>query len=223
VGIGQYPGGADCYAGLVTLHTGLDLAPDRIHAIGLEEVARATDRIRTELGVVDEVAHRAALPHVPPADVEALFQGHLDRVLPHLPEYFAVLPAAPFRVRRLDPALEADLTYGYYEPPGADGCGYYRYNGTHPPVVQSATLIYHEGLPGHHLQIARQAENTALHPIRREPNNLRPSRSAATSRAGASTPRACATRSACTPTRSTPTGACAWNASRPAGSWSTPA
>jgi uncharacterized protein (DUF885 family) len=173
VGIGQYPGGEECYAGLVSLHTGLDLAPDRIHAIGLEEVARVTDRIRTELGEVDEVAHRAALPAVSPGDVEALFQSHLDRLVPHLPAYFSVFPAAPFRLRRLDPAIEAGLTYGYYEPPGKDGCGYYRYNGTHPPVVQSATLIYHEGLPGHHMQIARQAENTALHPIRREPSNLR--------------------------------------------------
>jgi len=173
VGIGQYPGGAECYAGLVGLHTGLDLSPDQIHAIGLEEVARLTDRIRTELGVVDEAAHRARLSLSPPADVEALFQGHLDRLTPHLPTYFARLPAAPFRLRRLDPVLEGGLTYGFYEPPGADGCGYYHYNGANPPVLQSASLIYHEGLPGHHLQIGRQAENTELHPIRREPTGLR--------------------------------------------------
>ena len=171
-GVGQYAGGADCYAGLVGLHTGLELSPDHVHAIGLEEVARLTDRIRTELGVVDELAFRARIP-APPSSVAALFQGYLDRLTPHLPDYFAVLPSAPFRIRRLDPALEAGLTYGYYEPPGADGCGYYHYNATNPPVLQAASLVYHEGMPGHHMQIARQAENTALHPIRREPNGLR--------------------------------------------------
>lgn len=170
VGIGQYPGGVECYAGLVGLHTGLDLSPDQIHAIGIDEVARLTARIR-DSGIGDEAAYRARVP--PPADVEALFQGHLDRLVPHLPRYFAVLPAAPFRLRRLDAVLEGGLTYGFYEPPGADGCGYYHYNGAKPPVLQSASLIYHEGLPGHHLQIARQAENTALHPIRREPSGLR--------------------------------------------------
>jgi uncharacterized protein (DUF885 family) len=124
------------------------------------------------LGVVDEIGFRARLP-ARPSTVEALFQGYLDRLTPHLPEYFAVLPSAPFRIRRLDPALEAGLTYGYYEPPGADGCGYYHYNATNPSVLQAASLVYHEGMPGHHMQIARQAENTALHPIRREPNGLR--------------------------------------------------
>lgn len=176
VGIGQYAGGGDCYAGLVGLHTGLDLAPDRVHAIGVEEVARLTERIRMELGVLDEAEYRARLTtgrRAEPADVEALFQGYLDRLVPHLPDYFAVLPSAPFRLRRLDPVLEGGLTYGYYEPPGADGCGYYHYNGANPPMLQAATLIYHEGMPGHHLQIGRQAENSALHPIQREPTGLR--------------------------------------------------
>ena len=176
VGIGQYAGGDDCYAGLVGLHTGLDLAPDRVHAIGVEEVARLTERIRTELGVLDEADHRARLTierPAGPAEVEALFQGHLDRLVPRLPDYFAVLPSAPFRLRRLDPVLESGLTYGYYEAPGADGCGYYRYNGANPPLLQAATLIFHEGMPGHHLQIGRQAENSALHPIQREPTGLR--------------------------------------------------
>lgn len=113
VGIGQYAGGRDCYAGLVGLHTGLDLAPDHVHAIGVEEVARLTERIRTELGVLDETEYRARLPtaqRAGPADVEALFQGHLDRLAPHLPDYFAVLPSAQFRLRRLDPVLESGLT-----------------------------------------------------------------------------------------------------------------
>jgi Bacterial protein of unknown function (DUF885) len=61
VGLGQYPGGQDCYAGLISLHAGLDLTAERVHAIGLAEVERITGRIRGELGIADEPAYRAAL------------------------------------------------------------------------------------------------------------------------------------------------------------------
>jgi uncharacterized protein (DUF885 family) len=85
------------------------------------------------------------------------------------------VPAAPFRLRRLDGSL-GGLTYGFYEPPGLDGCGYYHYNAADlpdRPLLQAASVIYHEGLPGHHMQFGRQLENATLHPIRREATELR--------------------------------------------------
>lgn len=181
VGIGDQPGGTDCYAGLIRLHTGLDLAADEVHTIGTTEVERITERIRDELGVTDEPGYRRRLMAGPgmyarsPAEVEQLFQGHIDRLLPLLPRYFAQIPAAPFRLRPLDASLSG-LTYGYYQPPGTDGTGYYHYNATDlpdRPLLQAASVIYHEGMPGHHLQVGRQIENTALHPIRREATELR--------------------------------------------------
>jgi uncharacterized protein (DUF885 family) len=181
VGIGQYPGGGECYAGLIRLHTGLDLTAEKVHAIGLAEVERITERIRGELGITDEAGFRRTLAADPrmyatsPAEVERLYQGHIDRLLPHLPRYFARLPDAPFRVRPLEAALRG-LTYGYYEPPGADGIGYYHYNVAdlpNRPLLHAAGIVYHEGMPGHHLQICRLAENTALHPIRRHTTELR--------------------------------------------------
>ncbi len=180
-GIGQYPGGAECYAGLIRLHTGLDLGADEVHAIGLAEVERITERIRDELVITDEAGYRGRLAADPgmyasnPADVERLFQWHIDRLLPLLPRYFARLPTAPFRLRPLDAALSG-LTYGFYEPPGADGAGCYYYNVAslgERPLLQAASVIYHEGMPGHHMQMGRLIENTALHPIRRVPTELR--------------------------------------------------
>jgi uncharacterized protein (DUF885 family) len=174
VGIGQYPGGADCYAGLVSLHTGLDRSAEQLHATGLAETERITERIRG--GVADEPAYRAKLAAEPdlyaasPAEVERIFQAHIDRVLPELPRYFSRLPAAPFRLRPLNAELSG-MTYGYYEPPAGAGAGYYHYNASNlpgRPLLQAASVIYHEGLPGHHLQMGLLAENTALHPIRRE-------------------------------------------------------
>ena len=175
VGIGQYPGGADCYAGLISLHTGLDLTAEQLHAIGLAETERVTERIRSELGIADETAYRAALTADPgmyaasPADVERTFQAHVDRVLPELSRYFSRLPAAPFLLRQLNAELTG-MTYGYYQEPDGTGAGYYHYNASNladRPLLQAASVIYHEGLPGHHLQMGLLAENTALHPIRR--------------------------------------------------------
>ena len=181
VGIGQYPGGADCYAGLVSLHTGLDLTAEKVHALGLAETGRITERIRSELGITDEQAYRAALTADPgtyaasPAGVERIFQAHIDRVMPELPRYFSHLPAAPFRLRPLNAELSG-MTYGYYQPPTGTGAGYYHYNTSNlpdRPLLQAASVIYHEGLPGHHLQMSLLAQNTALNPIRREQAELR--------------------------------------------------
>jgi uncharacterized protein (DUF885 family) len=185
VGIGQYQGGADCYAGLISLHTGLDLTADQVHAIGLAELDRINERLRGELGITDEPAYRAALAADPatyaasPADLERIFQAHIDRVLPELPRYFSRLPAAPFRLRPLNAELSG-MTYGYYQPPTGTGAGYYHYNTSNlpeRPLLQAASLMYHEGLPGHHLQLSLLAEQpgsgTALHPIRRELTELR--------------------------------------------------
>jgi len=184
-GIGQYPGGADCYAGLITLHTGLDLTAERVHAIGLAELERITERIHDELGIADEAAHRASLTADPgmyatsAADLEKIFGAHIDRVLPELPRYFSRLPAAPFRLRPLNAELSG-MTYGYYQEPTGTDAGYYHYNASNlpdRPLLQAASVIYHEGLPGHHLQMGLLAEpglsGDALHPIRRVPTSLR--------------------------------------------------
>lgn len=181
VGIGEYPGGADCYAGLVSLHTGLDLTAGQLHAAGRAETGRITERIRDELGIIDEPAYRAALTADPgmyaasPAEVEQIFQAHIDRVTPELPRCFSRLPAAPFRLRPLNTELSG-MTYGYYQPPAGTGAGYYHYSTSDlagRPLLQAASVIYHEGLPGHHLQMSLLGENTALHPIRREQTQLR--------------------------------------------------
>lgn len=173
-GIGQYPGGEDCYTGLISLHTGLDLTAGRLHAVGLAEIERITGRIRGELGIADEPAYRAMLAADPgmyaasPADVERIFQGHTDRVLPELPRYFSRLPAAPFLLRPLNAELSG-MTYGYYQAPAGGDAGCYHYNASNlagRPLLQAASVIYHEGLPGHHLQMGLLGENTALHPIR---------------------------------------------------------
>lgn len=181
VGIAQYDGGAKVYDGLIRLHTGLDKTAEEVHRIGLAEVDRLTEQIAEDLGITDENAYRDTLKADPASyakdakDLERRYQAHLDRLTGVLDDVFEKLPEAPFAIRRLDDGLAGGLTYGYYEPPGNAGIGYYHYNGSdlaNRPLIQAASVMFHEGLPGHHLQLGRQLENKALHPLRREQLNL---------------------------------------------------
>jgi uncharacterized protein (DUF885 family) len=73
------------------------------------------------------------------------------------------MPKAPYGVKRLDPAQEPGMTFGYYQAPSpAEPTGLYRFNGSKldsRPMVWTAALIYHELIPGHHFHIALQNEN----------------------------------------------------------------
>ena len=69
-------------------------------------------------------------------------------------------------------------------------------------------MIYHEGMPGHHMQLGRQAENTALHPIRRQMTELRTFALNGYMEGWAEYAAGLSTRSACTPIQQTGTGGC---------------
>ena len=180
VGLAQYDGGEEYYRVLVRQHTASDLTPERVHALGLEQVAVLTARMakaRADMGVDGEerefherlaVQFRAQ----DPGDVERLFLRHMRALEPLIGQWFSVLPEAPYGVARLEPEREAGMTYGYYEPPTPEQpVGRYRWNGRdldQKSTLTYAALIFHELAPGHHFHLARQAENAALPDVRRE-------------------------------------------------------
>jgi uncharacterized protein (DUF885 family) len=182
VGWAQYEGGEEAYREFVRAHTGSDASPERLHRLGREQCLELAERmreLRTVLGFSgaesefhDRLRTEPRLYARTPEEVEARYRGHLDRLAPRLPQWFAVLPAAPYGLARLDPALEAGMTFGYYElPTPASPVGRYRYNGSNldrRSLLGSASLIYHELAPGHHFHLARQAENRELPQLRRE-------------------------------------------------------
>jgi uncharacterized protein (DUF885 family) len=181
VGLGQYPGGSEAYRSLVRQHTTLDVTPEAVHRIGLEEVERLEGRmkaVRDALGWKGTAAEfqrhlqSEARFHPKTADeIGERLRAHARRIEPKMGEYFLERPRAPYDVRRLDPTLESTLTYGYYQvPTAADPRGCYNYNGSklsERSLVNSAALAYHELVPGHHLQMALQGENALLPPFRR--------------------------------------------------------
>ena len=182
VGLGQYPGGAEVYARAIETQTTLGLTPQQIHYRGIEavdEIAERMAQVRTQLefdgsarDFIDEVAFDPRFIADSPDEVESIFQEHIRRIEPKLDAYFKTQPEAGYGVRRLPPAAEPGMTYGYYNPPtAADPIGYYNYNGSNletKSLLWSGHLIYHELLPGHHFHIATQGENKALHDYRQK-------------------------------------------------------
>lgn len=187
VGLSEVPGGRELYVHRVRMHTTTDLTPEEIHQLGLDEVARieaALAALRDEIGFEpssEETAMKEFLDQVradprfiaaSPEEVEERYMGYIEKIEPHVADYFDVLPEAPYGVRRLDPTSEATMTFGVYQlPTAANPRGEYRYNGSdleNRSLFSAQGLIYHELIPGHHFQLALANEREDLPRFRRE-------------------------------------------------------
>jgi len=182
VGYSQYANGKDYYRHLVRLYTTLDLTPEQVHDIGLKRVAELSQRmlqIRDGLGFKgSQTEFHQTLRTDPrflaktPAEVEERYLSYIRRMEPLVARYFSKTPKAPYGVKRLNPAVEASMTFGYYQQPTPDNpVGLYNYNGSQlqdRSLVIAGPVIYHELIPGHHFHIASQNENTELPMSRRE-------------------------------------------------------
>jgi uncharacterized protein (DUF885 family) len=181
VGLAQYPGGRSYYQYLIKAHTSLSPTPEEIHAIGQAEVARLEnelDQVRRDASFSGSLADFHAYLRNDPRfkaassdDIGDRMMKAVHRIEPKVDAYFPLKPKAPYGVRRLDPALEGSMTYGYYQQPAGDERGgYYLFNGFKPQersILMAEAVIYHELVPGHHFQIALQRENEALNGYRR--------------------------------------------------------
>jgi len=181
-GILHIHGGGDAYIRLIRLHTSLDLSPDEIHRIGLDEVARI-DAELAELGgrvlrTTDPEAIRSRLRSDPALhfttrdEVFATAEEALARARAAIPEWFGLLPVAECAVVRMSEHEEKHSTIAYYRQPAVDGSrpGQYYVNTYAPetrPRYEAEALAYHESIPGHHLQIAIGQELTALPEFRK--------------------------------------------------------
>lgn len=175
-GIAGLPGGAACYRASIRRHTGLDLDPEAIHRVGLDEVARiraAMKAVAAELGHPSVDAALAALADDPAQrreTGEALLQYNaalLDRARAALPRAFGRLPKTPIEPKAIEAFRAPDVPAGYYYSAPEDGSrpAYYYLNTHAPetrPLYTMPALAWHEAIPGHHLQIALAREAEAL-------------------------------------------------------------
>jgi uncharacterized protein (DUF885 family) len=175
--------GEDLYRLLIRTNTGLDLAPQDLHDIGLAEV---TERLPAEYRALGRSAFGTE-------DLGEIF-GHLlddaelryrdgDEILHHAQQcladaeaamgsWFGLLPEAPCVLTPVPDFLAADAPAAYYTPPAPDGSrpGEYHVNLREPTSrgrAETASIAFHEAIPGHHLQLAIASERTDLPAFRR--------------------------------------------------------
>jgi uncharacterized protein (DUF885 family) len=176
-GVGHLPGGEETYRSMIRVHTTLDLEPEAIHAIGLQEIARI-DREFVELGArllgtTDLGSTLAALradPALRFSTADGVFStavSSLERAQAATPAWFGRLPKAPCEVVPIPEHAQAHQTIAYYAWPAMDGsrAGRYYINLYEPetrPRYEAEALAFHEAVPGHHLQIAIAQELEGL-------------------------------------------------------------
>jgi uncharacterized protein (DUF885 family) len=173
-GIDRLPNGKELYRLLLKRNTTTGYTADQIHDIGLSEVARITAEMEAILtaegvtgGTPGERTRRLGQDpkHLFPdsdegrAQILAEYDRLLKEVAAHMPQYFQTIPPTPLEVRRVPPAAEKGSAGAYYNPAALDGSRPGVFYANLRDVSETAkwamkTLAYHEGIPGHHFQIA---------------------------------------------------------------------
>ena len=180
-GVSSLPDGAKYYAFQIRRITTTGLTAGQIHQIGLDEVRRDEAEmlaIAQKLGFADLASFRASLkanPKLHPATREALleaYRGYLTPMQAKLPQLFGRLPKAPFEVAAVPDYLEKNSAPAYYEAGAPDGSRPGRlfintYDPTKRNLFEVEDIAYHEGLPGHHLQISIAQELDGLPTFRK--------------------------------------------------------
>lgn len=186
-GVWRLPDGAAYYADAASAATTTEMTGDEIHALGLAQVAEIGARIDGILkgqgmtqGTVGERMVELnkrpdqLYPNTDPGREALLEQlrAQVAAMTKRLPEQFAVLPKAPVEVRRVPAAIQAGSPGGYYQSASLDGTRPAIYfinlrDTFDRPKFGLATLSYHEGVPGHHLQVMSALESKDIPLLRR--------------------------------------------------------
>lgn len=180
-GIWAVPGGDRYYREEVRIMTTTNLTPEQFHAIGLRQVEEITEQMRTvaaRLGFYDLKKFNQAIAANPKlrgqsgAQILGLYQQHVNEMRQRMGQLFAHQPKAPLEVVPMDPYRAPSAVPADYSPGSPDGSRPGRinvneYNPTGRLLINVEGIAYHEGIPGHHQQIALAQELTNLPEFRR--------------------------------------------------------
>lgn len=179
------PGGQALYQSQIRKFTTLEMTPDELHQTGIQENARIRKQMKAIIKQVEFdgdlpafLKHLRTDPKFYPETKEELLKevAYILKLADgRLPTLFGKLPRTPYGIREVPDYVAPQTTSAYYWPPATDGSrgGFYyvnTYNLAARPLYQLEALSFHEAVPGHHLQLALQAELEGLHPIRKQSN-----------------------------------------------------
>jgi len=177
-GVWKFPRGDAYYERCLQYHTTTSHTPQEVHELGLSEVARIQGEMREILkkmgrGDLSVMAGMQKLAHDPwmiypdtkkgKEQILLDFQGIFDAIKEKLPLLFHRLPKGELKIEAVPEFRAATSALAYYEPGDLKGerPGVFFANTSNPkslPKFIMPTLAYHEGVPGHHLQIALALE-----------------------------------------------------------------
>lgn len=176
-GIWKWKDGDEFYNVALKRTTTTDLTSDQIHEIGLSEVARIHDEMRAIKDKVNFKGDLNAFMEFMRNDDQFYYDNTkegkqrylneatalIDDMKGKLDEMFITKPKADLNVKAVEAFREQSAGKAFYQRPSEDGTRpglYYAnlYDMKAMPTYQMAALAYHEGVPGHHMQLAIQQE-----------------------------------------------------------------
>lgn len=180
-GVWKLPNGDAFYTNALKRTTTTELTADQIHSLGLNEVARIHNEMRDIMKKVNFNGDLKAFLTFMRTDKQFYYsdtaqgkQRYLDEAVAlitdmegRLDTLFLTKPKAALKVKAVESFREKSAGKAFYQAPAPDGSRpgvYYAnlYDMEAMPTYQMAALAYHEGIPGHHMQIAIKQELTDM-------------------------------------------------------------
>lgn len=181
-GMWSLPDGGERYAWAVKESTTTNLTPEEIHQIGLREVARIEGemaQVAKKLGYQDVKSLNAAIESDPKLKARSRehiieqYRQYIDQMYTKLPALFGRLPKAKVEVTKVEEFREKEASGAQYIPGAPDGSrpGRVMVNTgdfANRKIISNESTAYHEGVPGHHLQLTIAQELPELPPFRQQ-------------------------------------------------------
>jgi uncharacterized protein (DUF885 family) len=178
------PDGAECYQAAIRRYTTLRLTPQEIHDLGKRDMERAkieaSEFATMHFGnadaraVLDDAAQQSAYRIGTRDQVLRYSEQMVERSKQEAPRWFNRLPRADLVVEPVPSYAETGAAPGYYLAAPSDGSrpavfrvNLRRYTEESGRVFDLDGLAFHEGIPGHHLEIGLTVERSGAHPVER--------------------------------------------------------
>jgi uncharacterized protein (DUF885 family) len=181
-GVAAIPGGVQCYRAEVRRFTTLDVSPDEVFAAGEREM----EAVRAEMlalakrsfgtsdltGLLQRLRSDPAFTYRTRDEIVEVSKAAIERARQASPAWFGIRPRAGLEIRQHPEFRQREGAVAQYSAATEDGTrpGIYWISTYRPEVIPRAygeATAFHEGIPGHHLQVAIAQERTGAHPVTR--------------------------------------------------------